>query len=398
MNIAFITPGILPLPPVDGGAVENLIQMFIDENEVTGEHNITVYSIESDKAKLAANKYNYCEYKYTDLSGIVNRTTIAYRYIINRFLPIYIGNGYISKVKRMLEIEKPNFDIVIVENKPQYGLVLSELFPNNMVLHLHNDWLNSNTKFAKQTLNSFHAVFTISNFINSSVRTIYESKKIQTLYNGIDLEKFNPILYNQSNIRKKYGLSDDDVIILYSGRLVPEKGIKELLEAFCLVTDHSNAKLVIVGSSFYSNKSNDKFSVDLKKKVNGNIIFTGFIEYEQMPEVYSIADIGVIPSIWEEPFALTVIEQMAMQTPVIISDSGGMIELVDNKSAYIVKRGDSFIKQLKESIVRLIEEKDIRKSMGENARIKAKEFSKKKYSIDFNFLLYKANEELRNKK
>lgn len=117
-----------------------------------------------------------------------------------------------------------------------------------------------------------------------------------------------------------------------------------------------------------------------------------------MPEVYSIADIGVIPSIWEEPFALTVIEQMAMQTPVIISDSGGMIELVDDKSAYIVKRGDSFIKQLKESIVRLIEEKDIRKSMGENARLKAKEFSKKKYSIDFNSLLYKANEELRNKK
>jgi glycosyltransferase involved in cell wall biosynthesis len=398
MNIAFITPGILPLPPVDGGAVENLIQMFIDENEKTGEHDITVYGIGSDKAKLAAKDYKYCEYKYAELSGIVNRTTVAYRYIINRFLPIYIGNGYISKVKRMLKIEKPNFDIVIVENKPQYGLVLSELFPNNMVLHLHNDWLNSNTKFANQTLKSFHAVYTISDFINSSVRTIYDSEKIQTLYNGIDLEKFNPILYNQSNIRKKYGLSDEDVIIMYSGRLVPEKGIRELLESFCLLTDHSNTKLLIVGSSFYSNKSNDKFSIDLKKKVNENIIFTGYIDYEQMPEVYSIADIGVIPSIWEEPFALTVIEQMAMQTPVIISDSGGMIELVDDKSAYIIKRGDSFIRQLKDSIVRLIEEKAIRKSMGENARIKAKEFSKKKYLENFNFLLYKANEELRNEK
>ena len=84
-------------------------------------------------------------------------------------------------------------------------------------------------------------------------------------------------------------------------------------------------KLLIAGSSFYGMNVKSSFEeeiINIAKTINNNIIFTGFVPYEEMPKVYNVADIAVLPSMWEEPAGLTIIESMACGIPVITTVSG----------------------------------------------------------------------------
>ena len=128
-------------------------------------------------------------------------------------------------------------------------------------------------------------------------------------------------------------------IFLYTGRLVKEKGVLELINTFNKVTN-KNYYLLIVGSVGYGKNFKNKFTKKIHdiSKSNRNIIFTGFIPYEQMPSIYSMADYGIIPSVWEEPFALTVIEHLASGHPIIITNSGAMPELVSKDVAITIDK------------------------------------------------------------
>jgi len=99
-----------------------------------------------------------------------------------------------------------------------------------------------------------------------------------------------------------------------------------------------------------------------------------------MPFIYSIADIGCVPSIWEEPFGLTVIEQMAMGLPIVVSDAGAIPEIVDSSCALIVKRDSQYVNNLKEAILELYSKPELRKEMGGQGEIKVKKFSADTFS------------------
>ena len=158
----------------------------------------------------------------------------------------------------------------------------------------------------------------------------------------MDIEKFQKFDKNKiKNIRDKYGIQDNDYVYLYSGRLVPEKGVKELITAFNMLND-KNIKLLIIGSFGYGKNSKSDYLHDLSElsKNNKKVVFTGYIDYREISNYYHIANVGIIPSTWEEPFALTVIENLASGHPVIITDSGAMPEIVNDKCALIIKKTD----------------------------------------------------------
>lgn len=215
------------------------------------------------------------------------------------------------------------------------------------------------------------------------VKEISENKNdiITTVYNGIDTEKFGKEKYLKQIEEWKSNLKIDknEKIILYTGRIVPEKGVKELIEAFIKIKN-KKIKLVIAGAVDYSSNKENLYFTELKKiaKCNSNVIFTGYIDYCKMPEIYAIADIGVVPSIWEEPFALTVIEHLATGNPVIITNSGGMPELVNNKCSIIVNKENIF--ELSNEIEEMlkIKEKNINE-ITQCSKEQAKKFDKKIY-------------------
>jgi glycosyltransferase involved in cell wall biosynthesis len=134
-----------------------------------------------------------------------------------------------------------------------------------------------------------------------------------------------------------FELTDKDIIITFIGRLVSEKGIVELLEAFSNI-EIENIKLLIVGDIDQGSRDQKTKNMIISNyKDHRNIIFTGF--REDINNILYIADIFCLPS-YREGMPRTIIEAMAMECAVIATDIRGCREeVIDTKTGFLVKVG-----------------------------------------------------------
>lgn len=385
MNILIISPGVYPVPPVKGGAVENLIQMLIEDEEVTNRHEIVVYTVyEKGLEKMSQNLD--CDFKYIYVNNVLYQIQRIIRHITNLICKKYIGNQYIHKISKEIKDNIDKYDTIIIENQPKYGLILRNMSKNaKLILHLHNDYLNIKTKNAKQIKETYDTIFSISNYINNRVKEINSKEcKLKVLYNGIDFNKFDTEKYNKLELRKKYGFKEDDFIFIYSGRLAKEKGVKELIEAFCKVNNNS-AKLLIVGRKQKGQERYYEELLKIAKIKKENIIFKGYVEYEKMPELYNIADIGIIPSICNEAFGLSTIECLACGNPVVVSNMGALPEIINNaKCGKIAIYDENYVENLKENMIYFLNlEREKIKNLKKEAVTTAKKYTKEIYIQNF---------------
>ena len=384
MKIAILTCGILPIPAVQGGAVENLIDFYLEFNNQKRLHDITIYSPWDNKAKNhPALSSDVNHYIYIDDKSLKAR--IARRiykcFHSNEYYNHYI-EYYFEKVYSNLK--KGDFDIVVLENCPGYAYKLSQRGYHNLVLHLHNELLHSNSRYHDIIFNSLTKILTVSDYIKERVSSIQPSNKIQTIYNGIDLNIFSPKDISTIN-RNRIGFSESDFIIVYSGRINNEKGISELIDALLNLRDIPQIKLMVLGSSFFDiTKNENKFVRSLKnkaKEIESKIIFTGFIPYSQVPDYLQIADIAVLPSMWEEPFGLTIVEAMAVGLPLVTTKSGGIPEICEGV-ATIVER-DHIVNNLASAIIDLYKHPEKRQQMATASLERAKLFDKETFAKKF---------------
>ena len=233
MNILIVSPGVYPVPAIKGGAVEKLIEILIKNDEITKKHNITVYTVYDVDIEKAV-KNIHCNFRHIKNKNIIYQFQRIVLHIINRLSKKYIGNQYINKVKKDIKKNGKMYDAIIVENEPQYGLILKEVKQNaKMILHLHNDYLNEDVTNANKMYDSYDEIWTISKFIGNRVNKLKsDMKKVKIFYNGVASEKFDTINRKTIDIRKKYNLTESDFIFMYAGRIAKEKGIEELIEAF----------------------------------------------------------------------------------------------------------------------------------------------------------------------
>ena len=184
--------------------------------------------------------------------------------------------------------------------------------------------------------------------------------------------------------RKEIGLDEKDFVIVYSGRLTPEKGILPLIQSIKRIKK-AEIKLLIMGASAYGQDQHPTpFIQQLQKESNpikDNIIFTGYINYEHIPAYLKMADIAIVPSMWEEPFGLTVVEALAAGLPLIATNSGGIPEIC-NGVATIINR-DNIVSNITNAILDLYEHPEKRRAMSEAALKRSKLFSKERYAREF---------------
>lgn len=347
MNILIISPGVFPIPTLKGGAVEKLIEMLIKSDKITQKHNVTVYTVYDTNIEDEASKI-HCDFEYIKTKRISYQIKRVIRHILNRFCHKYIGNQYIYEVKKSIEKNKKKYDIIIIENEPQYGLIINKVKKNaKMILHLHNDYLNKDVVNAKKIYDVYDKIWTISNFIRERVNKIGKNfKKVKTFYNGVDIERFNFNAKEMLKTREKYDLSKENFIFMYVGRLAKEKGIEELVEAFKEL-HNENAKLLIIGGK---QNGQERFYKNLKKEINKNqnIIYVGYVNYNEINKIYGIADVGIVPSICNEAFGLTLVEFMSLGKPVIISDRGALPEIAGiEKNTRIAVYNKNYVDNLK---------------------------------------------------
>lgn len=399
-KIAIISSGYFPVPPVKGGAVETLIQTIIDENESTKQSeqlDIDVYSMDDTEARRISIKYKNTRYLFIEVPKFIKKIDqfiyfISYRVLKFRkhmsFRFIAQRIHYIYRVAKELKVN--NYEKVIIENTATLFWTL-KLFKNwkkysdRYIYHLHNE-VGSTFGCKKQVLETSE-VFGISQFINNSFCKSfpkYDASRCHVLKNCTDLSRFKNIK-KDINFRKKYAIQDNEKIVIFVGRLSKEKGIKELLLAFTKIS-LDNLRLVIVGNYYFGTDMISSFETELfeiAKPLGKKVIFTGYVPNEQLGAYYNEADIAVLPSVWNEPAGLTILEAIASGLPVITTNSGGIPEYANNDCAIILNKDEKLVNELAMNIEVLLSDKKRIKNMIKSGNELSIQFDKSTYFNNF---------------
>ena len=252
MKIAILTSGILPVPAVQGGAVENLIDFYLDYNNQHQLHDITVYSVwHPDVENHLALKSIVNHYKYIKVSGLwAKLKRKLYQKTHNKDYYHYSIEYYLYEAIK--DIMKQQYGIILIENRPGYAIKLKEITHVKLLYHLHNEKLSTQVERYQEIYDAASRILTVSDYIKSRVQTINpQDTKTRTVHNGIDL-----LAFRQMPAKAPIQLNTDDFLLVYSGRVNREKGIMELIEAMNQLKEHQNIKLLVIGSSFYGNVNN----------------------------------------------------------------------------------------------------------------------------------------------
>ncbi|MBW4455438.1 MAG: glycosyltransferase family 4 protein [Nostoc indistinguendum CM1-VF10] len=156
----------------------------------------------------------------------------------------------------------------------------------------------------------------------------FKENKIDVVYNGINIEKFQPSVHVPIT-KKELGISDDVEIVSYIGRLDKEKGLETLIRGFSLfLKTHKSAKLLIAGKPLCHTEEYKKSLEHLVSELDiANSV--KFLSHLTNPvPLYQISDVTVLTSLHSEPFGRTIIESMACGTPVVASRTGGIPEIL----------------------------------------------------------------------
>jgi glycogen(starch) synthase len=194
---------------------------------------------------------------------------------------------------------------------------------------IHNDFQQSIHEIEGWITHESWRVITCSYYMRSHVAWCFHlpEDKISVIPNGVDVTKFS-FNFNYWEVRNRFA-HESQRILLFVGRLVPEKGLDTLINALPIILANGvNVKLVVVGEGpqkeMYQGMVN---GYGLHEKV----FFAGHIDDWTLRALYRVADVTVVPSKFE-PFGIVALEAMAAHCPLVTTTTGGLNEIVDDGS------------------------------------------------------------------
>jgi glycogen synthase len=203
-----------------------------------------------------------------------------------------------------------------------------------------------------------------------------EAKKVRVCHHGVDGAFFNPDMADPERLaalRKRYGYAEDDIIVLFMGRLESVKGIVQLFSAIPdVLANNPRLKLLVVGKG-----SLESWAISEAKRLGCITLVTEFLDAEDKMHHYALADLCVFPSIYE-PFGIVALEAAAMGKAAVVGASGtsGLAEIVKNPGdarptgVHVNARNP---RDIAWGINLALEDLDRLKSWGKNARARALE-------------------------
>jgi glycosyltransferase involved in cell wall biosynthesis len=229
------------------------------------------------------------------------------------------------------------FDVIHVHNRPQWARVLHDFgYQGAIVLHLHNDHLGHWTaSMLDELARHLEVVAVCSEYLRNTFAAKSPSlaAKTRVVLNGVNTDLFFP----REELR-------EPKTIFFAGRLHPEKGVLQLVQAHARVLKvHPDAKLVISGSTAFGSqvptpyvREVESLASSIVKSHPGSVQFTGYIHHDQdLPAWFQRATIFASPSIFQEPFGLVNAEAMACATPIVGSRRGGIPEVLGDTGLLI---------------------------------------------------------------
>ncbi len=226
-----------------------------------------------------------------------------------------------------------------------------------------------------------------SNYMKNELQRLFglPYEKINVVPNGVNLTTFNNV-ERDYDFRRKYAL-DNEKIILFMGRLVYEKGIQHLIAAMPkILSRYHDSKLIIAGKGGML----DELKAQVRNlNIENKVYFTGYLDSKQVCKMYKAADISVFPSTYE-PFGIVALEAMLAGVPTVVSDVGGLNEIVEHR-VNGMKSYAGNPNSIADSILELLFNPQLCNNVVKQAKLKVKnEYNWTKIAQDTHFVYQKA--------
>jgi len=323
MKIATMVRGYLPAPrPVDMVYAPIDLAVAISEQLTKREHSITYFGpngthmcADVETGNLRPLAHN--DQEFNQLLWDID----AYSHGVQATWDNYFA-------KMMFErAHKGEFDLLHFHH-PEAALPYVHLYPDVPVLYTLHDPIKP---LYREMLEMYQTPSQFFVSISNNQRVpAPDLPYAATVYNGIETELFS------------YSDEPRDDYLLFAGRIVPEKGVKEAIQ----VAQETGHRLIIIGPVFPDQK--DYYDQYIKPHLNERILHLGFIERDQLPRYFQKAKAFLFPIQWEEPFGLTMIEAMSCGTPVIAMRRGSVPEVIEHKkTGFIVDSVAEMIEAVK---------------------------------------------------
>jgi glycogen(starch) synthase len=245
----------------------------------------------------------------------------------------YSGDMY-TEVQRYaanaVELAKQEqFDIIHAHDWMTYlaGIAVAEMSGKPLVVHVHSTDFDRSGEHVNQMIYDIERegmeradkVIAVSHFTRSIIISRYgiRGEKVNVVYNGVERNCGWPLA--------KTGISKDEKIVLFLGRITMQKGPEYFLQAAKNVLEvMDNVKFVMAGSGDMMHRS---IELAAELGIGQKVLFTGFLRGEDVQKIYRMADLYVMPSV-SEPFGIAPLEALDNNVPVIISKQSGVSEVL----------------------------------------------------------------------
>ncbi len=233
----------------------------------------------------------------------------------------------------------------------------------------HQRKVSLTSKLIPLAVKKARRIIAVSRFTKEEVERLFPSArgKVRVVYNGVS-SIFKPSPPEEvDRVREKYGIRGN--YIMYLGTIEPRKNLKGLLRAFSTLRNKIPHWLVIVGMKGW--KYEGVFQLLRELDIEKRVLFTGFVPTQDLPPLYSGADVFVYPSFYEG-FGIPVLEAMACGTPVVVSSASSLPEVVGGAGLLADPRSPSDIAM---KIMRIIEEPQLAEKLSSLGRKRAGKFT-----------------------
>jgi glycosyltransferase involved in cell wall biosynthesis len=366
-KVALIGPELYPIPPIRGGAAELWIEKTA---EALTTYQPFVFS-PADPELPARETRGPVRYFRLPVSGL--------KKIVYNWFKAYLSD-YERGIAALLEQIDP--DLIHIHNRPLLVPFFRNRFPGKkIILHMHNlyNYLGSREKPHGRFELPADLFLGCSRFVLEGERDRLSrgSRRQAVLYNGVDLQAFDPIGRQQPGalkLRRQYGVEDKKVV-LYAGKIRESKGVGVLAAAMKQVfQEDPRAVLVLAGGTGFGYRRENKktdFSEQLKKDLAGweeRVRFLGFTPPQEMPQVYLLGDVFVAPSQLEEGLGLVFLEASASGLPIIGTRQGGIPEAVVHEQTGLLLTRKEDVSELAEKILGLLRDPEVGRQLGARGR------------------------------
>jgi glycosyltransferase involved in cell wall biosynthesis len=347
MNIAHFS---WEFPPAIWGGL-GTFALEITQKQVSRGNSVSVFALNDENKLNISEKWNKVEVyrpKTLDLTSTLglfsNKDVRSWGSNFKFFADVmdYNINSASQLINTLVKKNGRSFDIIDAHDWLGIvgGMIVKKKLGVPLMFHVHSTEEGRSVGGGSSTIKNIEfeggqfadCVITVSHAMSDELKNMgFQQEKIRVCWNGVDPKKYDPQNISSEErikFRQRHGVSDDENLLFFIGRLVTVKGVDNLIRAMpSILEDFPNTKLLVLGIGDMENQL--RLIIDelgLKEKI---ILRTEFVSEEERILLYAAADIVVLPSLYE-PFGIVCTEAMSMAKPVVVGARGtnGMREQI----------------------------------------------------------------------